>query len=57
MTKLILSTAMTVSGVAAPGQWYVSEGEHDRAGRAYVPVGNENEKLPRGRRFATSRRE
>jgi hypothetical protein len=30
---LVLSTAMTVDGVAAVGDWYVSEGEHDSASR------------------------
>jgi dihydrofolate reductase len=31
--KLILSTAMTVDGVISVGEWYVSDGEHDRASR------------------------
>jgi dihydrofolate reductase len=33
MSKLILSTTMTVDGVITVGEWYVSEGEHDRAAR------------------------
>ena len=33
MSKLIISTAMTVDGVIDVGEWYVSEGEHDRASR------------------------
>lgn len=33
MGKLIISTAMTVDGVVDVGEWYVSEGEHDAAGR------------------------
>jgi dihydrofolate reductase len=33
MSKLILSTTMTVDGVITVGEWYVSEGEHDRASR------------------------
>jgi dihydrofolate reductase len=33
MSKLISSTTMTVDGVVDVGEWYVSEGEHDRASR------------------------
>ena len=33
MSKLILSTTMTVDAVVDVGEWYVSEGEHDRASR------------------------
>lgn len=33
MSKLILLTTMTVDGVTTVGEWYVSEGEHDRAAR------------------------
>jgi dihydrofolate reductase len=33
VSKLILSTTMTVDGVITVGEWYVSEGEHDRASR------------------------
>ncbi len=33
MSRLILSTAMTVDGVTTVGEWYVSEGEHDGASR------------------------
>jgi dihydrofolate reductase len=33
MNKLILSTTMTVDGVISVAEWYVSEGEHDRAAR------------------------
>jgi dihydrofolate reductase len=33
VSKLILSTTMTVDGVISVGEWYVSEGEHDRAAR------------------------
>ena len=32
MSRLIISTAMTVDGVMSVEEWYVSEGEHDRAG-------------------------
>jgi dihydrofolate reductase len=32
VSKLIISTAMTVDGVTDVSDWYVSEGEHDRAG-------------------------
>jgi dihydrofolate reductase len=33
VNRLILSTTMTVDGVVSPAEWYVSEGEHDRAAR------------------------
>jgi dihydrofolate reductase len=33
MSRLILSTTMTVDGVISVSEWYVSEGEHDRAAR------------------------
>ena len=33
MNRLILSTTMTVDGVISVSEWYVSEGEHDRAAR------------------------
>jgi dihydrofolate reductase len=33
LNRLILSTTMTVDGVISVGEWYVSEGEHDRAAR------------------------
>jgi dihydrofolate reductase len=33
VNKLIVSTTMTVDGVISVGEWYVSEGEHDRAAR------------------------
>jgi dihydrofolate reductase len=33
MSKLIISTAMTVDGVIDGFEWYVSEGGHDPAGR------------------------
>lgn len=33
MSKLILNTTMTVDGVISVAEWYVSEGEHDRAAR------------------------
>ena len=33
MSRLILSTTMTIDGVTTVGEWYVSEGEHDRASR------------------------
>ena len=33
MSKLILLTTMTVDGVITVSEWFVSEGEHDRAGR------------------------
>jgi dihydrofolate reductase len=33
MSKLIISTAMTVDGVIDGFDWYVSEGGHDQAGR------------------------
>ena len=33
MNRLIISLAMTVDGVTSVGEWYVSEGEHDRAAR------------------------
>ena len=32
MSRLIISTAMTVDGVMSVEDWYVSEGGHDRAG-------------------------
>jgi dihydrofolate reductase len=32
MSRLIISTAMTVDGVIDVGEWYVPEGGHDRAG-------------------------
>ncbi len=34
MSRLIVSTAMTVDAVISVSDWYVSEGEHDAAGRA-----------------------
>ena len=33
MNRLILSTTMTVDAVISVAEWYVSEGEHDRAAR------------------------
>jgi dihydrofolate reductase len=33
MGILIVSTQITVDGVIDVGEWYVAEGEHDRAGR------------------------
>jgi hypothetical protein len=33
MNRLILSTTMTVDAVISVTEWYVSEGEHDRAAR------------------------
>jgi dihydrofolate reductase len=33
VNRLILSTTMTVDGVISVAEWYVSEGEHDRAAR------------------------
>lgn len=33
MNRLIPSTTMTVDGVVSPAEWYVSEGEHNRAAR------------------------
>jgi dihydrofolate reductase len=33
VNRLILSTTMTVDGVISVSDWYVSEGEHDRAAR------------------------
>jgi hypothetical protein len=33
MSEVILSTTMTVDAVIEVGEWYVSEGEHDRASR------------------------
>jgi dihydrofolate reductase len=33
MSRLIITTAMTVDGVADGFDWYVSEGGHDQAGR------------------------
>jgi hypothetical protein len=33
MSRLVISTAMTVDGVVSVGEWYVSEGGHDRASR------------------------
>jgi dihydrofolate reductase len=33
MSRLILSTTMTVDGVVSVAEWYVSEGEHDAASR------------------------
>ena len=33
MSRLINTTTMTVDGVTDVGEWYVSEGEHDRAAR------------------------
>jgi dihydrofolate reductase len=35
VNRLILSTTMTVDGVISVADWYVSEGEHDRAAREY----------------------
>jgi hypothetical protein len=32
MSRLIISTAMTVDGVISVEDWYVPEGGHDRAG-------------------------
>jgi len=32
VSRLIISTAMTVDGVIDVGEWYVPEGGHDRAG-------------------------
>jgi dihydrofolate reductase len=34
VSRLILSTTMTVDGVISVAEWYVSEGEHDAASRA-----------------------
>jgi dihydrofolate reductase len=33
VNRLIVSTTMTVDGVISVAEWYVSEGEHDRAAR------------------------
>jgi dihydrofolate reductase len=33
MGRLIVSTQMTVDGVIDVGEWYIAEGEHDRAGK------------------------
>jgi dihydrofolate reductase len=33
VNKLIVSTTMTVDGVISVAEWYVLEGEHDRAAR------------------------
>jgi dihydrofolate reductase len=33
MGILIVSTQMTLDGVIDVGEWYVAEGEHDRAGK------------------------
>jgi dihydrofolate reductase len=33
VNRLIMLTTMTVDGVISVGEWYVSEGEHDRAAR------------------------
>ena len=33
MGSLIVSTQMTLDGVIDVGDWYVAEGEHDRAGK------------------------
>ena len=33
MSRLINTTTMTVDGVTDVGEWYVSEGGHNRAGR------------------------
>jgi dihydrofolate reductase len=33
VNRLILSTTMTVDGLISVAEWYVSEGEHDRAAR------------------------
>ena len=33
MNKLIVTTTMTVDAVTSVAEWYVSEGEHDRAAR------------------------
>ena len=33
MGRLIVSTQMTVDGVIDVGEWYVADGEHDRAGK------------------------
>ena len=36
MGRLIVSTQMTLDGVIDVGEWYVAEGEHDRAGKAQL---------------------
>jgi dihydrofolate reductase len=36
MSKLIISTTMTVDGVIDVGEWYVPEGEHDRAAVEHI---------------------
>ena len=33
MGQLIVSTQMTLDGVIDVGEWYVADGEHDRAGK------------------------
>jgi dihydrofolate reductase len=33
MGRLIVSTQMTLDGVIDVGEWYVADGEHDRAGK------------------------
>ena len=33
MGRLIVSTQMTLDGVIEVGEWYVADGEHDRAGK------------------------
>lgn len=33
MGRLIVSTQMTLDGVIDVGEWYVVDGEHDRAGK------------------------
>ena len=33
MGRLVVSTQMTLDGVIDVGEWYIAEGEHDRAGQ------------------------
>jgi dihydrofolate reductase len=40
MSKLISSTAVTADAVMEVGEWYVSEGEHDRASREQFAQAN-----------------
>jgi hypothetical protein len=54
MGNLIVSTQMTLDGVIDVGEWYVAEGEHDRAGRG--PARSRERGAPRARDVRGSRR-
>ena len=45
MGRLIVSTQMTLDGVIEVGEWYVAEGDHDRAGKDQLAQGESQNRL------------